>query len=235
MNSFKTLAAASALALMAAPGSAAILDYHGLDGRSGVTVSGDVGSGPSYTGVGGAFKMGDVGNQLGLGDRFIAFCLDLAGTIQDNYDYVINNVNPFQPGRELSSIQVDNVKRVFNSSYASVDVGSNVQAAAFQLALWDAAYEDTLAGLGLSIGIRSGAGTGTNAAAVTSLANTFLDNAKNWDGVQRFSINFLDATVDERQDLVMATPVPVPAAGLLLIAGIGAFGIAKRRQRKPDA
>jgi hypothetical protein len=66
------LSTALAVATFAAANtaSAAILKYNGLAGSASVSVSGD---GPDYSGIGGAFRMEDIGNALGLGTDFIAF------------------------------------------------------------------------------------------------------------------------------------------------------------------
>lgn len=223
----KNLVLSAALAVGTLAGattaSAAVLQYNGLAGNGVVSVSG---TGPDYSGRGGAFKMGDATDALGLGTSFIAFCLDLSGTVRTGYEYVINNVNPFQPGRELTALQRQNVEDLFDASYGSVDVNNNVDGAAFQLALWEAGYE-TLAGpLSLTTGTR----IGSSSAAILARANEYLGNMLTWDGSNNYNVNFLDADVDARQDLVMASPVPVPAAGLLMLTGLG--GIAALRRRK---
>ena len=101
--------------------------------------------------------------------------------------------------------------------------------AAFQLALWEAAYEtDDQIALSLDDGNRRG--TSSNVA-IKDTADEYLLKLANWDGSKLFQVNFLDAERLTRQDLVMATPVPVPAAGLLLIGGLGALGAMKRRRK----
>ena len=59
--------------------------------------------------------MKDATNALGLGTDFFAFCLDLAGIVGDD-NYVINNLNPFKPGRVLTALQKSNVERLFDAA-----------------------------------------------------------------------------------------------------------------------
>lgn len=212
------------LAIGATSASAATLEFNGFAGNSTVSVSGN---GPDYTGGGGAFKMGDATNALGLGSSFIAFCLDLTGTVMTGYDYVVNNVNPFQPGRELSALQRQNVELLFEASYGSVDVNNNIEAGAFQLALWEAGYETATGPLSLTTGTRFGSADTLTLAK----ANEYLNNMASWDGIERFNVNFLDADVDARQDLIMATPVPLPAAGFLLFGALGGLSLMRRRRK----
>lgn len=202
---------------------AATLDYTLAGNASGVSVSG---TGADFTGTAAAFNMTDATNALGLGNSFVAFCLDVAGEIRNNVSYVINNVNPYQPGRELTSLQRSNVESLFDASYGSVDVNNNEDAAGFQLALWEAAYETDVGALSLTAGSR----TGSASAAVVGRANTFLAGIGTWDGTNNYNVNFLDADVNARQDLVMAAAVPIPAAGLMMLLGLG--GIVSLRRRK---
>jgi hypothetical protein len=76
--------------------------------------------------------------------------------VRTGFDYVVNNTNPFQPGRELTALQRQNVETLFQASYASVDVTDNLQAGAFQLALWEAGYETLEGPLSLDFGTREG-------------------------------------------------------------------------------
>lgn len=205
--------------------SATVLDFNGFAGHGSVSVLGD---GPDYSGQGGAFRMGDATNALGFGNDFVAFCLDLTGTVRTGFDYVVNNVNPYQPGRELSALQRQNVENLYDASYGLVDVNNNIDAAAFQLALWEAGYETATGALDLLSGTR----VGSAGSAILARANEFLANMLTWDGSNNFNVSFLDASVDARQDLVTATPVPVPAAGLLLLTGLGGIAALRRRRRK---
>jgi hypothetical protein len=230
MNIIKTALAAATLSVCAGGASASILGYS-IVAKSGVPVNASF-TGESYGGVGASFGMTDASNALGLGNSFVAFCLDLAGTIKNNQDYEINNVDPFQTERVLSVYQRGNVEKLFDASYGSVDATDSIQAAAFQIALWETGYQnDDGTGMDLTAGNFTGAGRSTNAAAVSVLAKTYLDNML---GVvpNTYNVNFLDATVAARQDLVMATVVPLPAAGLLLVGGMGALGAVRRRAKK---
>ncbi len=239
MKFLKTTIISAAFALAATSGSAAILTYNGFAGAGGASVSENPSGAPSYSGLAGSFKMGDAGNVLGLGTNFIAFCLDITGTIVSGKDYVINNVNPFQPGRELSALQRQNVEDLFDAAYGGVDVTDSTDAAAFQLALWEAAYETDAGPLSLASGTRIGSGIDiggrTNGAAITARAQEFLDAIGTWGGSDNYFVNFLDASEDARQDLVTAAPIPVPAAGLLLVTGLGALGAMRRRAKKKAA
>ena len=233
MVGFKTVLTAAAVTLAAQSAAAAPLTYEGNAAKGSASVWGvGANSGTNYSGVGASFKMKDATDALGLGTDFIAFCVDLIGFVGDD-DYVINNEAPFDPGRKLSDFQKTNVENLFHASYADVDVSNNVQAAAFQLALWEAAYEtNELVDLSLDDGVRRG---DSNSNDIKAQADTYLSQLASWGGVERFHINFLDAEKDDTQDLVMATPIPVPAAGLLLLGGLGALGFAKRRKDKRAA
>lgn len=230
MSFLKTALAATTLTIAGQlAGASTFLDYQGTAGFGPANVWGD---GPDYNGTGAAFRMHDASNGLGLGYDFIAFCIDLEGFVGDD-NYYINNDAPFDPVRKLTDFQKTNVENLFQASYSGVDAFDNIQAAAFQLALWEAAYE-TEEALDLSLDDGNRFGTSSNAA-IKDQADAYLDMLANWDGTTLFQVNFLDAELDGRQDLVMATPVPLPAAGLLLIGSLGALGALKRRRNKQTA
>jgi hypothetical protein len=117
---------------------------------------------------------------------------------------------------------------VFDANYATLDTGNNTQAAGFQVALWDALYDT---------GWDAGAGVFTVASgAVRNQANTFLAAASTaFGGPKAYNLTFLEsrATNPQSQNLVTATPVPLPAAAFLLAGALG--GLAALRRRKTAA
>jgi hypothetical protein len=228
--------AVAAVSLSAGASSAAPLGFGGFLGKSTVDVDAPaVGTPPSdgsLRGNAGAFQMNDAGNQLGLGESFIAFCIDLFGTIGSS-DYEIT-ANPFSNKNVMSDFQTDNVAALFNANYGTLDVNDNVQAAAFQLAVWDAAYETEEAGIGVGVGLVQSMGTdAVDGPSVTALADSFLSAMLGYDGDNIYNVIYLEATRDANQDLVTVqlAPVPVPAGILLMGTALAGFGVMRRRKK----
>lgn len=185
-----------------------------------------------------SFAMADAGNELGLGTSFFAWCLDLADPVESGqeYDRWSGPGNPFGAPNTLNDLQVARVTAVINHNFATVTEAGVVGAerdlrhAAMQLALWEAAYE-TGASLNLASGDFSARDMTPLGLDVIGLATSYLDFVLDQVPTS-YVVTFLRSDSGKHQDLVAASPIPLPAAAWLLIGGIGV--LAATRRRRPD-
>lgn len=166
--------------------------------------------------------------------NFVAWCLDLATTLSLPSKYTITDT-PFASttGAFTASVQ-NNLQRLFNTSYATLDLNNAAQSAGFQLALWEIVAE-TQTPLTLNSGSLRWV-SGSNDARIA--ANNFLANL---DGPETglYVLTFYESGKDKygrqlSQNLVSVAPIPLPAAVWLLGGGIVLMGAVARRRRKAE-
>jgi hypothetical protein len=225
---FRTLAVATVLAISGASAQAVTVSYQNLNspfngnGAAGVTVQSIADPVTTVNAKAGGFAL--KGDIFGNGEEnFVAWCLDILHYLGNNKTYEVTDT-PFV-GDPLTALQVSNIGKLFNTAYAGLAIGVQAQSAGFQLALWEIIYENPEN----AFNIRSGN------LSVTIGHNTVLDAAQgflnNLSGpvTQHWNLVFLESELN--QDLVTATPVPVPAAAGLLLLALGGLAAAGRRRR----
>lgn len=168
----------------------------------------------------------------GLGD-FLAWCLDIKNPISigTRFDYAETDT-PFS-NSYVASDGVARVQNLFDASFEGVDQGSDVDAPAFQLALWEVSNDTDYS---ITAGEFIAAGFGTNAAAITARTTAFLDAAKAYLGPKLYDVTFFETReTPQTQNLVAANrlpapaPVPVPAAGVMLVGALGGLSLLRRK------
>lgn len=165
-------------------------------------------------------------------DDFLAWCLDIATNLSLPSDYLETDT-PFADSiGTLSATILSNIESLFETAYSTLDVMDNQQSAGFQLALWEILYE-TSGDLDLTTGSFQQTRDGTAQDGAEAFANGFLDGLGG-PITQGYDLTFwesVDTGSGRSQNLVSVTAVPLPAAGLLLLAGLGAIAGASRSRR----
>ncbi|QIE55976.1 VPLPA-CTERM sorting domain-containing protein [Pikeienuella piscinae] len=229
----KFCAALAAGALLSSGAEAATLKLDGYTaGVKNVTVSASpVANTPNPAGATG-FNISDQSGSLG---SFVAWCLDIGHYLMgvgdtDEYDLT---TDPFSNSFGLTQVARDRVQAVFDANYGTLDASDSAQATGFQMALWEAAFEDDATAMSMS----DGAFIASNAAS-DSLASTYLANAIAHTGSSRYQMSFFEiSSLDENrgrytgQNLVTVSEVPLPAAGLLLLTALGGTAFVGRRRK----
>ncbi|WP_311029161.1 PEP-CTERM sorting domain-containing protein [Mesorhizobium koreense] len=218
------VALAASVAISTAAGASTTLSQQNnsdvFDGGGHATVS-NISNRSDIRASAGGFRLTDGTN------KFVAWCLDVLDylSLPGKYDFTIA---PFTNREVLSPTKIGNIQSLFDNNYSDAMLINNNESAGFQMALWELIYET-----GNVFDVRNGEWSATAATTAVNYANSFLGNL-GASASQHFNLTFyqsLDPRNGYGQNLVSATPVPLPAtAGLLAFGLLGLFGLAGRRK-----
>jgi len=217
MNAIKNLLAAAAFTVAAGAASAAGLDIR-FEQTTGIALT----TSDSSDYLSGAMHYVD-----NSGRSFEAFCIELA----QGHATTAAGFQSYTAG-SFTGTQASLLQGLFSSSYAGV--GTAVEKAAFQTAIWEITHEqsgvlDANAGSFSFYWLREDS-TAEEDAAFLSLTSTYLQAAQSYTGAPQYVLTKLASP--QFQDLVTVSAVPEPETYAMLLAGLGVIGfVARRRQR----
>lgn len=144
-------------------------------------------------------------------ESFVAWCIDLAEGLKLPFDYQ-------EGGPQFGADATDNLSRLFTGFVEDIDTG--VKAAAFQVAIWEIISDATH-------DLTQGEFFVMNNQAVQDEANAYLSGLSAFDA--DYDLRYF--TASGSQDLLTGapSPVPLPATGLMLLAGLGMLGYRARK------
>jgi hypothetical protein len=220
-----TRLAATAAAIVLAAGAASASSFTVTQQQPGPTIpnvfDGTANKSVSYTfnGSAGSSVAGQFAltGDNGFGD-FLAFCVDLERFLNNGLGkaYHVNN-------GLFGDAVVDNLTALYNTAHNGLNTSVANEMAGFQLAAWEIVYDSN--DLDLEDGVFQSADNG----GARAVAAGFLTGLTG-PATGNYRLTFLDSD-SGGQDLVTATPVPLPAAAWMLGAGVAALAAAGRRRR----
>lgn len=163
-------------------------------------------------------------------NSFLAWCVDVYGTIQSSASYALKTGAEFYGA---GSRIVTDLERLASYALDNWTAPDNVSSAAMQLAIWEIVNEPTAAyGLtGSEFKVTSGDAT------VRALADSWLQvvNTGTYAIDQQLGI-WQKSAGSTTQNLAVFAPIPEPETYVLLLAGLGMMALyARRRQRAAPA
>ena len=194
------------------------------------------------------------GPGLTKGGTFQAFCIELNQSVSTNswVDYQITPLSDSpNPGTGIPGVngmgaaKATALQKLWFSYFADALI-SNVNAAAFQLAVWEIVYEGEVGEADGTPAYNVGNGnfrymtTGSTANTIKNLANTYLAGYANATGLA----NLIALSANGKQDMVTALPpppppvvgvVPLPSAvyaGMALLSAAGGMSYLRRQALK---
>ena len=130
-------------------------------------------------------------------DQFMAWCLDLQYYLGISGEHQYRTTNtPFSSTLDLGQDgRGDRIQDVFDANYGSVDTTDGDEAAGFQLALWEALYDDDL---DLGNGDFQASDREPGAQTAFDFGADYLAAADGYGDGKRFNLTFLESTPFER-------------------------------------
>lgn len=201
---------------------------------AGVTMTGTSGS-PSYDGAAGEFAgtLGDAAAasadpalRFGLTEAasttsFVAWCAELTQSFSFGvpYDYTLVSGSSY-----FGAQRAGDLSRLFTAAQGFVV--NTATSSAMQAGIWEIIYEHGTGGYDLTGGTFSG--TGGDAATQTAfgVVNGFLKNLGSYSASYQIDV----LTNGVTQDFLVPT-IPEPETWAMLLAGLGAVGLLRRRRR----
>ena len=182
-------------------------------------------SGPNAA-VSKSVSAGGFTTVLNGGPSFESYCVDLYQTISFGAPPYTDYVN-VGLGHVFTNT---NAYTDLGRLYATAGVVNNaLTEAAFQIAVWEIAYESAANAYNLASGAATFSGGSAASSGALTLASTWLASLASGGP----AITVLESR--EHQDVIFAQPVPEPEVVLLMAAGLLGVGAAARRKAKETA